>query len=142
MSINPDTLEEEKDEFELEKEDQNLEWKENEDTGRSLTYTPLITDGHYIYVIAQKKAPKKKGKIIIPANLFVEDGKEGEDNDKEENKDDKKAPMLVVECYDPQSPSFKFVKEIYLYKNEDFAPFIKNQNSLDFIKESSFVTNG
>lgn len=64
--LNPQTLEEQKEEFELEKEDQNLEWKENEDTGRSLTYTPLITDGHYIYVIAQKKAPKKKkGNFIL-----------------------------------------------------------------------------
>jgi hypothetical protein len=62
VSINPNTLEEEKEEFELEKEDQNLEWKESEETGRSLLYTPLISDGHYIYVVAQKKAPKKKGK--------------------------------------------------------------------------------
>ena len=50
--INTTTLEEEKEEFELEKEDQNLEWKENEETGRSLTFTPLISDGRYIYVIA------------------------------------------------------------------------------------------
>jgi sugar-specific transcriptional regulator TrmB len=50
--VNPQTLEEEKDEFELEKEDKNLEWKENEDTGRSLTATPLMTDGIHIYVIA------------------------------------------------------------------------------------------
>ena len=58
--VNATTLEEEKDEFELEKEDQNLEWKENEETGRSLTHTPLMTDGNYLYVVAQKKAPKKK----------------------------------------------------------------------------------
>ena len=57
--VNPNTLEEEKEEFELEKEDKNIEWKENEDTGRSLTATPLMTDGHYIYVVSQKKAPKK-----------------------------------------------------------------------------------
>lgn len=57
--INPETLEEEKEEFELEKEDSNLEWKENSDTGRSLTFTPLLTDGNYIYAISQKKAPKK-----------------------------------------------------------------------------------
>jgi hypothetical protein len=50
--VNPITLEEEKEEFELEKEDQNLEWKENEETGRSLTATPLLSDGTYIYVIA------------------------------------------------------------------------------------------
>ncbi len=53
------TLEEEKDNLELEKEEQNLEWKENKDTGRSLTATPLFTDGTYIYVVAQKKASKK-----------------------------------------------------------------------------------
>ena len=50
--VNKDTLEEEKDEFELDKEDRNLEWKENEETGRSLTFTPLISDGRYLYVIA------------------------------------------------------------------------------------------
>jgi hypothetical protein len=44
--LNIQTLEEDtKEEFELEKEDRNLEWKENETTGRSLTYTPLFTDG-------------------------------------------------------------------------------------------------
>lgn len=31
---------------------------------------------------------------------------------------------------------------MYLYKNEDFEPFIKKDNSIDFIKESSFATNG
>jgi hypothetical protein len=50
--INPQTLEEEKDEIELEKEDKNLEYKENEETGRSLNYTPLFSDGTYIYVVA------------------------------------------------------------------------------------------
>ena len=60
VSINTQTLEEDKEEFELEKEDKNLEWKENEETGRSLTFSPLISDGRYIYVIVQKKAPKKK----------------------------------------------------------------------------------
>jgi hypothetical protein len=83
VAINPQTLqEEEKDEFEFEKEDQNLEYKENEETGRSLTYTPLLTDGNYIYVIAQKKAPKRsRGKFYncINQHFGVEDGKEGED---------------------------------------------------------------
>ena len=53
VSVNPNTLEEEKDEFELEKEDTNLEWKENAETGRTLHFTPLISDGRYIYVVAQ-----------------------------------------------------------------------------------------
>lgn len=53
VSVNPNTLEEEKDEFELQKDDdQNLEWKENAETGRTLNFTPLISDGRYIYVIA------------------------------------------------------------------------------------------
>jgi hypothetical protein len=57
------TLEEdEKEELELDKEDRNLEWKANEETGRSLTYTPLFSDGTNIYVISQRKAPKAKGK--------------------------------------------------------------------------------
>ena len=53
IRLNIQTLEEDtKEEFELEKEDRNLEWKENETTGRSLTYTPLFTDGQQIYVIS------------------------------------------------------------------------------------------
>ena len=50
--------------------------------------------------------------------------------------------MLVLEQYDPQTSSFKFVREVYLYKNSEYEPFIKKDNSIDFIKESSFATNG
>lgn len=65
VRVDPTTLdEEEKEEFELEKEDRNLEWKSNEETGRSLTYTPLFSEGTYIYVISQRKAPKAKGKKL------------------------------------------------------------------------------
>ena len=45
-------MEEIKEDHEIEKEEKNLEWKTNEETGRSLTYTPIISDGTYIYVIA------------------------------------------------------------------------------------------
>lgn len=31
---------------------------------------------------------------------------------------------------------------MFLYKNEDFAPFVRNSNSLDFLKDASFATNG
>lgn len=48
--------------------------------------------------------------------------------------------MLVVECYD--ALSYKFVKETFLYKNSDFEPFIKQSNSVDFIKQNSFAMNG
>ena len=51
VCIDPITLEESKDEVELEKEELNLEWKEDENSGRFLTYTPLISDGEYVYVI-------------------------------------------------------------------------------------------
>ena len=50
--------------------------------------------------------------------------------------------MLVIESYDPSTPSFTFVREIFLYKNADFEPFIKQSNSVDFIKGNDFVTNG
>ena len=71
VAVNTTSLEEEKEEFELEKEDKNLEWKDNEETGRSLTFTPLISDGRYIYVVAQKKAPKKKKGILFAIINFI-----------------------------------------------------------------------
>ena len=48
--------------------------------------------------------------------------------------------MLVVECYDPST--FRFVKDISLFKNEEQVPFVKSLNSIDFLKQSSFATNG
>jgi len=52
---------------------------------------------------------------------IIEEGKEGEDGENaEQDKDDNKPPMLVVEVYDPLTPSFKLVREVFLYKNEDY----------------------
>ena len=76
--------------------------------------------------------------------MYIEDGKENEEgeNAEEKKKEEDKPPVLVVEVYDPSTPSFQFVKEIFLYKNEEQTPFMKNKNSIEFIKESSFATNG
>lgn len=63
------------------------------------------------------------------------------DEDGQEKKEDK-APLLVVEIYDPSSTHFKFIREVPLYKNEEFEPFVKGGNSVDFIRDSSFATNG
>jgi len=59
--IDPDTLEETKEEVELEKEDQSLEWKEDKEKGRTLHTSPLFTDGRYVYVVAQVREPKAQG---------------------------------------------------------------------------------
>ena len=48
----------------------------------------------------------------------------------------------MVECYDPHTPAFKFIKEVPLYKNKEMEPFINNNNSIDFLKENNFITNG
>lgn len=50
--------------------------------------------------------------------------------------------MFVVEIFDASSTEFKFVREVPLYKNEELEPFIKEKNSVDFLKASSFATNG
>ena len=44
-----------KDEVELEFAEKNLEYKENDNTGRSLLNTPLFTDDNLIYVISQRR---------------------------------------------------------------------------------------
>lgn len=72
----------------------------------------------------------------------IEENKEGEEGDHQEKEDDNKPPQLVLEVYDPSNNSYKFVREVFLYKNADFIPFIKQSNSIDFIKQCSFATNG
>jgi hypothetical protein len=34
-------------------QNQSLLWKGKDEMGRSLEYTPLMTDGHFVYVIAR-----------------------------------------------------------------------------------------
>lgn len=75
--VDPETLEEKeyKEEEEEEEEDEEkkkekknrktLKWEANEDTGRSLTFSPLFTDGHFLYIISKLKVPKLNGKSFI-----------------------------------------------------------------------------
>ena len=65
-----------------------------------------------------------------------------EEEGAEQSEDKKTIPNLVVEVYDPSTPSYKFIREITLYKNKDLKPFVKLDNSEVFLKEISFATNG
>jgi hypothetical protein len=62
--IDKNTLQEVKMEPEInfepkEGEKQSLQWtEEDEETKRSLAYTPLVTDGSFLYVIARQGPPK------------------------------------------------------------------------------------
>jgi hypothetical protein len=65
------------------------------------------------------------------------------DEDPEKAKENEsKPPMLVVEIYDSSTTTYSFVREVPLYKNDEFEPYIKDSNSVDFLKNSSFATNG
>lgn len=80
---------------------QSIEWTEtNEETGRYLGKTPLITDGNLLYLISVRNQSKSE--------------KEAQ-KDEEEPSDFK--PRLVCEVYDP-AQNFKFLREVTLYKDE------------------------
>jgi hypothetical protein len=106
VRLSLDTLEEEKEELELEKEEVNLEWKDNEESGRSLTSTPLFTDGQLIYVISRRLSHK------------AEEVKQVEE-EANESEPVAKHPQLVVEIYDPSTPAHSLVREVPLYKTAD-----------------------
>ena len=98
-----------------------MKWVEkDEKTGRSLEYTPLITDGTYIYVIAKEKDPKSE---------------EQKDADEEEDA----APKLVLEVYDQE---YKFVRGVTLCKRNAATPFKKSDNSDDWMRKTKWATNG
>ena len=125
--IDRDTLEEVKLDEELKFEPkegqiQSLQWaEEHEETKRSLAYTPLVTDGTYVYVIARQGQPEA----------------EQAPDDEEEQA----VIKLVVEVYDP-AKSFEFVKSVILYKNKHFEPFVKDKNSEDWLRRTQWATNG
>jgi len=124
--VDRDTLEEVKMDPELKFEPkegqiQSLQWaEENEETKRSLTYTPLVTDGTYVYVIARQGQPQ---------------GEQAPEDEEEA------VIKLVVEVYDP-AKSFEFVKSVILYKNKHFEPFVKDKNSEDWLRKTQWATNG
>jgi hypothetical protein len=64
-----------------------------------------------------------------------------DEEEKEKSKEEDKPPMLVVEIYDPSTPAYRFVREVPLNKSES-EPFIKASNSVDFLRDASFATNG
>lgn len=102
-------------------ETQSLNWVETDEvSGRSLAYTPLITDGELIYVIARKGLSKEQ---------------------KEAGEEDGGIPELVVEVYDP-SKGFAFVRAVALTKNKHLDKFKKEKNSEDWLKSTHWATNG
>jgi hypothetical protein len=127
--IDRDTLEEVKLDEELkfepkEGQKESLQWAdEHEETKRSLAYTPLVTDGTYVYVIARQGQPERP------------DGEQAPDDEEEA------VIKLVVEVYDP-AKSFEFVKSVILYKNKHFEPFVKDKNSEEWLRKTQWATNG
>lgn len=133
--VDPETLKEEEVELDFEGiEGPTIEWKTNEETGRSLTYSPLMFDGTYLYMISRNKAVKNKEEIKN------EDEEEKARREAEEEELLKQPPKLVLECFDPKD-KFKFVSSVILKKNSE-ANFVKSDNSEDWLKETNFATNG
>lgn len=122
--VDPETLEEKeyKEEEEDEEEDEEqrkekknkktLKWEANEDTGRSLTFSPLFTDGQFLYVISKLKVPKLNGKSCL-LTISEDDLKDLEEDEKakirkEHEEKEQEKPKLAVEKFDPEN-DFKFV---------------------------------
>ncbi|MFO0116725.1 MAG: hypothetical protein ACK521_03635, partial [bacterium] len=49
--------------------------------------------------------------------------------------------QLAVESYNPND-NYKFVRSFVLYKNQQKDLFVKEGNSLDFIMNATWFTNG
>lgn len=82
--------------YEPEEGGKSIHWTErDEDTGRSLAYTPLITDGKHVYVIARYFESKEQ-----------KEARAGNGSEP--------CPDLVVEVYDP-SDNFRFIRQVTLY---------------------------
>ena len=125
VTIECETLQEVKIKPELKFDEQSkdkptIQWLDaNEETGRSLGFSPMFSDGTFIYVIAIQK-----------------DKKDAANSDESSTK-----PKLVVECYDP-SKNYEFVKATSLSKNTHLEPFVLGENTEDDLKKAQWATNG
>lgn len=103
--------------------DKSILWKsEDEETGRSMTFSPMTTDGTYVYLISRRCQPKNAKETV-------------------ENEDENQPTKLYVEVFDP-SKNFEFVREVLLLKKAHGEPWVKDENSQDLLKKLAIFTNG
>lgn len=93
----------------------SLLWNKDSKTGRTLEFTPIFTEGTYLYAVATQK------------NM--------QPDQSEEEKKKNQIPSIVIECYDPKN-DFSFVKSTTLYKNKELETFVENENKVDFIRNA------
>ena len=62
--LDPVTLEEKREFFEIEKDNINPEWREDKENNRYMTHTPLFTDSNLLYILSYKKPEKGKSFIL------------------------------------------------------------------------------
>ena len=119
VTIECETLKEVKIEPELKFDDQSkdrptIQWlDESEETGRSLGFSPMFTDGTLVYVIALQKDKK----------------------DQSSSEESSTKPKLVVECYDP-SKNYELVKATTLSKNIHLEPWALGDNTEQDLKKA------
>lgn len=98
----------------------SIKWKKDDgEGGRTLAYTPMFTDGNYLYTISRVIATSKE----------------------EEDAGDSLPTKFQCEIYDPKN-NFKFVRAISLYKNAQKEHLVKESNTEDFLKRTRWATNG
>jgi hypothetical protein len=105
---------------EPEEQEPTIRWsKDDGEGGRTLAYTPMFTDGNYLYTVAR----------IVPTEKEREEAEE------------QVHTRLQCEVYDPKN-NFKFVRAIPLYKNAQLEPLVKDDNTEDVLSRTRWATNG
>lgn len=124
VKVDCGTLEEQEkpENFEFEKETETtLEWMDDAEKERSLTYTPLFINDNELTVISRVRPPKKEGKCLNFTLTTIDD--EGEEVPEDETEEQKKERLekreeerknkprhLYLETYDLSDPNFKFIR--------------------------------